>query len=392
MFERELSLLTSLYREGTYDSPFYKQFIKNEECFENYNCFQKIPFMKKEHLRISTAMQRTTTTDSDIYGFFSSSGTTGEKTFYAFSKEDKKVHEYVVKRFFGELGLSENDIGAILAPVDTGVMAHTMMWQFTTMGASYVNCPEPTPENIISTCESVPVTTIATRPSVVSSIMYNDELCQRAKESNVNKLFLGGGYLSETRRKLLEKIWNADCYNLLGTSEMFGPMAAECIRKDGLHYPNEYIMIEVLDPVTCIPVKPGNWGIAVYTSLWHKGFPLLRYWTGDLVMVIDEKCDCGSEMPRIRHKGRFFDSIKVNNSYISPNEVEDLLFTNGAIGEWRLTKNDSIVTLMTEATESFDENNIRNALEELLLTSVRIEHYQPFELGFDGHECRFNGF
>lgn len=109
-------------------------------------------------------------------------------------------------------------------------------------------------------------------------------------------------------------------------------------------------------------------------------------------MVIDEKCDCGSEMPRIRHKGRFFDSIKVNNSYISPNEVEDLLFTNGAIGEWRLTKNDSIVTLMTEATESFDENNIRNALEELLLTSVRIEHYQPFELGFDGHECRFNGF
>ena len=114
------------------------------------------------------------------------------------------------------------------------------------MGASYVNCPEPSPENMIDTCENVPVTTIATRPSVVSGIMYDGDLCERANKSKVNKLILGGGYLSEERRKLLEHIWGANCFNLLGTSEMFGPMAAECHRKEGLHYPQEYIMIEVL--------------------------------------------------------------------------------------------------------------------------------------------------
>lgn len=392
MFECELSLLTSLYREGTYDSPFYKQFIKSEKSFKNYDSFQRIPFMKKDHLRRSTAMQRTTTDESLIYGFFSSSGTTGDKTFYAFSNEDKKVHEQFVKTFFDELGISKNDVGAILAPVDTSVMAHTMMWQFTTVGASYVNCPEPTPENIVAVCESVPVTTIATRPSVVSSIMYNDELCMSAKKSKVNKLILGGGYLSEERRKLLENIWGADCYNLLGTSEMFGPMAAECMQKDGLHYPKDYIMIEVLDPITCKPVEPGSWGIAVYTSLWHKGFPLLRYWTGDLVMVTDETCDCGCDMPRIRHKGRFQDVIKIDGQYIAPDTVENLLFSNGAVGEWRLVNENTGIILKTEAQESINETVICAELERLFKQQVRIERYKPFELRFDGHECRFDGF
>lgn len=392
MFEAELLRLKSLYKEGIYNSPFYKQFITSENYFNDYESFQKIPFMKKEHLRNSTPMQRTTTDVGNIYGFFSSSGTTGAKTFYVFSKEDKKVHEHFVQTFFRELGITNKDVGAIMAPVDTGVMAHTMMWQFTTIGASYVNCPEPSPENMISICENVPVTTIATRPSVVSGIMYDDNLCHRARESKVNKLILGGGYLSEERRKLLEKIWNANCYNLLGTSEMFGPMAAECIRKDGLHYPKEYIMIEVLDPITLQPVEAGNWGIAVYTSLWKKGFPLLRYWTGDLVMLIDEKCSCGSNMPRIRHKGRFQDSIKVGSQYITPDSIENLLFVCGAVGEWRLVKEKNRIILMTEAQGEIDEASIVTEFKKIFEQSVQIEHYKPFELGFDGHECRFAGF
>lgn len=392
MYETELSILKGLYRKGTFDSPFYRKLVNDENCFNDYDSFQKIPFMRKEHLRNTTVMQRTTTPVDDIYGFFSSSGTTGAKTFYAYSNEDKKIHELFVRRLFNSLGISNKDIGAIMAPVDTGVMAHTMMWQFTTMGASYVNCPEPSPENMIDTCENVPVTTIATRPSVVSGIMYDGDLCQRANKSNVNKLILGGGYLSEERRKLLEHVWGANCYNLLGTSEMFGPMAAECPKKEGLHYPQEYIMIEVLDPITYNPVAPGNWGIAVYTSLWHKGFPLLRYWTDDLVMIMEEACTCGCGMPRIKHKGRFLDSIKMDDRYISPDEIEDLLFSEGAIGEWKMIKEDNVITLLTETQNAFDEDVVRNELKKLLKHPVHIQRLNPFELNFDGHECRFDGF
>lgn len=97
------------------------------------------------------------------------------------------------RSFLGELGISNSDIGAIMAPVDTEVMANTMMWQFITVGAGYVNCPEPSPQNIVETCECVLVTTIATRPSVVSGIMYDSELCDIVHKSNVNKLIFFGG-------------------------------------------------------------------------------------------------------------------------------------------------------------------------------------------------------
>ncbi|URW87699.1 hypothetical protein M5E86_11000 [Blautia wexlerae] len=132
---------------------------------------------------------------------FQASGTTGQKTFYIYNKEDKKVHEKFVRSFYEELDVEASDIGGIMAPVDTGVMAHTMMWQFTTMGAGYVNCPIPSPENIVDTISKVPVTIVATRPSIATNIVYNPVIKKIAHESKVNKLLMGGGFLSSERRK-----------------------------------------------------------------------------------------------------------------------------------------------------------------------------------------------
>lgn len=47
----------------------------------------------------------------------------------------------------------------------------------------------------------------------------------------MNKLLMGGGFLSSERRKILEDAWGAECYNMFGMSEMFGPMAGECKQK-----------------------------------------------------------------------------------------------------------------------------------------------------------------
>ena len=151
MYELELQTLKELYNRGIFEPEFYSQRITDSSVFNDYASFQKIPFMYKRDIRNTPIEKRTTTKSKDVYGVFSSSGTTGEKTFYVYNKNDKKVHEEFVRSFYTELEVSENDIGGVMAPVDTGVMAHTMMWQFTTMGAGYVNCPIPSPENIIDT-------------------------------------------------------------------------------------------------------------------------------------------------------------------------------------------------------------------------------------------------
>jgi len=388
-FVSELQIVKELYKNGIFSPDFYKSRIKDESVFDSYEAFQTIPFMYKKELRSTSAMERTTTPKSDIYGVFSSSGTTGEKTFYVYSKKDKLVHEEFVRTFYTELGVCPEDIGGVMAPVDTGVMAHTMMWQFTTMGAGYVNCPIPSPENMIDTVYKVPVTIIATRPSTATGVAYNPFLVEKANKSSVRKLFLGGGFLSGERRKLLENAWGADCYNMFGMSEMFGPMAGECRQQDGLHYLDKYLMIEIVNPSTGEPVKDGEAGVAVYTTLWNKGFPLLRYWTDDMMIIKHEKCPCGSDNPRLYYLGRINDSFMINGKYIFPESVENILFAHGYIGEYRVEKEKEGFLVKVEALNTEVKQCVLEELEELFEGPVKVEIVSPGGLNYDGHGKRF---
>ena len=391
MFDRELRQLGLLYAKGLYNASFYKGRIASADCFRDYESFRKIPFMYKDEIRKTSAFERTATDIGDVYGIFTSSGTSGDKTYYVYSNTDKKVHEEFVNTFYSELGIGPGDLGGVFAPVDTGVMAHTMMWQFTTRGAGYVNCPEPSPKEMISTIRMLPVTVIATRPSVVCTIYSDPEAVETARKSTVKKLILGGGFLSKERRKLIEYLWDADCYNMFGMSEVFGPMAGECRFKDGQHFPAHYLMIELLNPDTGEPVKKGETGMAVYTTLWEKGFPLLRYWTDDLMQIDETPCKCGSSLPRIRYKGRMADCIRIEKGYVFPEMLENCIMREAFYGEYRArrTLDDTVViTLEAENGRTVSEQ-LKKEITDLFKTDVEIVYVRPGELEYDGHRPRF---
>lgn len=388
-YEIELQQLKKLFNEGVFSPVFYSKKLSDIHQLDDYESFCTVPFTYKSEIRNTTIEERTTTKPENIYGVFSSSGTTGAKTFYIYNCNDKKVHEEFVKTFYTELGVTAKDIGGVMAPVDTGVMAHTMMWQFTTMGAGYVNCPAPSPENMIDTVTKVPVTIIATRPSIASAVGYNPLMQQMAQKSSVNKLLMGGGFLSNERRKLLEKSWGAECYNMFGMSEMFGPMAGECRQKNGLHYLNQYLMIEIIDPETGNPVEDGQPGVAVYTTLWDKGFPLLRYWTDDIMIVTNEPCDCGSCYPRLYYLGRLADCYILDGTYVFPENVENILFEYGYIGEYCVERHIDTFIVKTEGNVTEANPEMINKLNNLFRTSITVDVVTPGSLNYDGHGKRF---
>lgn len=391
MFDIELLKLQDLFDEGLFDKPFYMNKIKSKDNFVSYDKFMDIPLMYKDDIRNTKIYDRTSTQLGDIYGIFSSSGTTGDKTYYVYNKNDKVVHEAFVKTFYTELGVKKEDLGGVFAPIDTSVMAHTMMWQFTTMGAGYVTCPKPSPENMAEVLRNIPVTIIATRPNVVSTMALDSECAKIAKESTVKKILCGGGFLSRERRKLIEKTWNADCYNMFGMSEMFGPMAGECKQKDGQHFLNKYLMIEILNPKTLQPCAPGEIGVAVYTTLWNKGFPLLRYWTGDLMCISYGKCKCGSNLPRIHYKGRLDDSFYIHDKYIFPEALENILFSYGYYHEFlAVLGRDNTITVKVEKELIKNKNSVMESkIKKLFGLQTKINYYMPGELGYNGHGLRF---
>ncbi len=389
MFEDQIKKINELYKSGIYSQPFYSNRIKGSEVFESYEKFSKIPFMYKDDIRSSMPMDRASVGLKDAFGFFSSSGTTGKRTLYLYSNKDKAVHEEFVKTYFTPHGVNETDIGGVFAPVDCGVMAQTMMWQFTTMGASYVNLVEPSPENMIDIIREIPISVIATRPSVVSSIIGNPEFEKIARESSVRLLLLGGGFLTEGRRMAIEKAWGGKCYGMLGMSEVFGPLAGECPCKCGYHFRDDYLMVEVVDPVTHEPVKDGEYGIAIYTTLWDKGFPILRYWTDDYIKVETSVCECGSRLPRIIYKGRLADCLKVENDYVFPSMLEELLFANGYYGEYRVVRDDKTMIIL-EKTEGFKANEeMREQFNSMFKDDVIIKYIDRGMLLYDGHAVRF---
>ena len=390
MFDEEMKKLKELYESGCYEQKFYSSKIQDGSVFDSYEKFCSIPFTYKDEIRATTAYERTPVANDEVYGIFSSSGTTGKKTYYIYSKEDKSVHETFVKTFYTELGITPEDLGGVCAPIDTGVMAHTMMWQFTTMGAGYVTCVEPSPDNIAELISTLPVTVIATRPDVVSTLAYSPEWKKAAQDSKVSKLILGGGFLSNGRRNLLQDTWNAKVYNMFGMSEMFGPMAGECRFQDGQHYLNNYLMIELIDPQTGNPVKLGESGVAVYTTLWKKGFPLLRYWTDDVMSITYETCKCGSIFPRLYHHGRLGDCIKIDGRTIFPKMLEEILLSNQLIFDYQVIKSGEKITVFVEkAPDVLVSEECIKQIKQLFTNETVIEFKEPGSLHYTGHGKRF---
>ena len=69
------------------------------------------------------------------------------------------------------------------------------------------------------------------------------------------------------------------------------------VRSSGLHISEDHFLVEVIDPETLEPVKPGDQGELVFTSLTKEALPVIRYRTRDISRLMPEPCACGRTTP-----------------------------------------------------------------------------------------------
>ena len=101
-----------------------------------------------------------------------------------------------------------------------------------------------------------------------------------------------GGSIPETRARI-EDLWGASVYDYYGLSDIFGSCVGMCEEKDGLHWAEDHILVEVLDPATLVPVAEGERGELVLTTLRKAARPMIRFRTGDIVSFTSAPCRCG---------------------------------------------------------------------------------------------------
>lgn len=119
----------------------------------------------------------------------------------------------------------------------------------------------------------------------------------------------------------------------------FGVIAYETATDDVVHpgmVVNEGLIVEILVPGTDTPVKPGEVGEIVVTRL-HKGYPLLRFATGDLSKEILEPSPCGRTQMRLAGwMGRADQRVKVRGMFVDPIQLQTLPKDVQELTAWRL--------------------------------------------------------
>jgi phenylacetate-CoA ligase len=85
-------------------------------------------------------------------------------------------------------------------------------------------------------------------------------------------------------------------------------------------------------------VKPGERGELVFTSLYRKAMPLLRYRTRDIVQRADRRCPCGRTL--VAFEGgvlaRVDDMKKVRGVIVYPRRIEELVRPHRDVDEFQV--------------------------------------------------------
>ena len=150
-----------------------------------------------------------------------------------------------------------------------------------------------------------------------------------ANDFNLSYGILGAEPFSEGMRREIEAKLGIKVLDIYGLSEIMGPgVSCECEYGNGLHINEDHFLIEIIDPVTLQPVKDGEYGEVVFTTLSKQCSPLVRYRTRDISRIIPGECACGRTHRRMdRISGRSDDMLIIRGVNVFPSQIEEVIST-----------------------------------------------------------------
>jgi phenylacetate-CoA ligase len=144
-----------------------------------------------------------------------------------------------------------------------------------------------------------------------------------------------GGSIPATRQRI-EAGWEARVFDHNGMTET-GPLGFECTEAPGgLHLLETAVWPEVIDPDTGRAVPPGTPGELVITSFRRLASPLIRYRTGDLVVIDPNPCPCGRALVRLDGgiRSRVDDMVVIRGNNLHPTALQTILHRFADVAEY----------------------------------------------------------
>lgn len=320
-----------------YDSvPYYRAKMDaiglKPEDISSIDDITKLPYTEKHDLRANYPFGLFAVPKKDIVRIHASSGTTGKLTVVGYTKRDIDDWSECVARSLVMAGITDCD--TIHNAYGYGLFTGGLGLHYGTelLGAAVVPCSTGNTPRQLMLMKDFGATAVCCTPS------YATYLAEEIKKQGYNiedfslkTAILGAEPWTEEMRDRIEKDLRVKAYNIYGLSEISGPgVAMECEERCGSHVFEDFFYPEIVDTVTLEPVKDGEKGELVFTTLNKQGIPLIRYRTRDITSITHERCKCGRVFARIsRLEGRSDDMLIIRGVNVFPSQIETVLLKLG---------------------------------------------------------------
>ncbi len=299
----------------------------------------RVPFTTKQELRDSLRAappfgEHLAADAGEVIQMQASSGTTGSPSYVALTRQDAAMWQESSARSLFACGIRPGDRVLHGFSLSKGFVGGLPIFQaLQYMGALDI------PIGADGGVERLLAAAVDLRPDAIvgtpNFLLHLAEAAQAllgrdARELGVRRLVVGGepGGGIPALRQRIQEAWNAPLCELMGGTDLAVIYWAECEHQAGMHMTApDFIVTELIDPDSGQP-KPfeeGATGELVYSAIHRQASPVLRFRSGDHVVVTGTQCACGRRQPMIRCFGRTDDMLIVRGVNLFPSAVQDLI-------------------------------------------------------------------
>ena len=328
--------------------------------------FEQLPFSSKEDLRNAYPLGIMAAPEEEIVRIHSSSGTTGTPVIIPYTAKDVDDWAIMFARCYETAGITKKDRIQITPGYGLWTAGIGFQNGCEKLGAMAVPMGPGNTEKQIQMMIDLKTTVLTATSSY--ALLLAEEIQKRGLKDQIclKKGVIGSERWSSKMRKRIREGLGIELYDIYGLTEIYGPgIGINCPYETGIHYWDDYVYLEIIDPETGKVLPDGEEGEIVLTTLVKEGAPLIRFRTHDISRIIPGECPCGRKHPRIGIiQGRSDDMFKVRGVNMFPSQVEDILRTvDGASSEYSITiardednnRDVMILTVEGEGRVSFDE-------------------------------------
>jgi phenylacetate-CoA ligase len=341
----------------------------------------RVPVVTKEELREDQRFQppfgRFAVADpASFRELHPSTGTTGSPVNTIWSKADVETITQVTARTLWQFGARPGDVIQNAFAYGLWVAGLSAHYGGARLGCLVVPTgTATTTERQVDFLRTVGATVLLATPS------YALHIAEALGDPAGLRLRLGcfggeAGAENPSTRAKLEAGLGIRAFDYYGLAEIGPTFASECEAQAGIHFAEDYVVVECVDPDTSEPVSDGELGVLVFTHLTREATPMIRYWSNDYARLSREVCDCGRTHVRAVGGivGRHDDLVVFRGAKFYPSQVEKVVRSFAELSdEFRIEVDARGGTLVERCTVVCEVRSETIEVEQRLVGALRAE-------------------